>query len=77
MFSAAIGSADFEDISIRVHEDIHFLLFITEDDITLEYEDTVILRFTPNYHALIPTVEQLGEFIRDTATVNILDNDSE
>ena len=50
-------------------------LFTTDDEITLEYEDTVILRFTPDDPAFIPTVEGTGEYIRDTATVCIIDND--
>ena len=51
-------------------------LFTTNDEVTLEYNDTVILRFTPGSDRLIPGVESFGEFIRDTATVNIVDNDS-
>ena len=50
-------------------------LFTTNDDITLEYNDTVKLIFTPD--DLIPLLEDAGHFIRDTATVNIIDNDSE
>ena len=45
------------------------------DDIALEYDDSVILTFTPNDPDLISTVEAAGEYIRDTATVNIRDND--
>ena len=50
--------------------------FTTNDEVTLEYEDTVILRFTPDSDRLIPGVESVGQFIRDTATVTIIDNDS-
>ena len=44
--------------------------------IALEYDDTVMLRFTPDYDTFISDVENAGQFIRDTAIVNIIDNDS-
>ena len=52
-------------------------LFTTNDEVTLEYEDTVILRFTPQISALdlVKSVEGAGEYIRDTSTVFIIDND--
>ena len=51
-------------------------LFTSNDHITLEYDDRIQLVFTPNDPALIPGVESVGEYIRDTAIVNIIDNDS-
>ena len=51
-------------------------LFISNDETTLEYDDRVILTFTPDNPALIPGLEAQGEYIRHTATVNIIDNDS-
>ena len=51
-------------------------LFTRNDQITLEYDDRVQLVFTPSYPDLIPVVEDVGEYIRDTAIVNIIDNDS-
>ena len=53
---------------------VHLLPY--DDDITLEYDDSVILTFTPNDPDLISSLEAAGEYIRDTATVNIRDNDS-
>ena len=47
-------------------------MFITNDLITLEYDDTVILRFT----FTIDITQILTEYVRDTATVVIKDNDS-
>ena len=41
----------------------------------LEYDDRVQLRFTPDNPGLIPGIETAGEYIRDTATINIIDND--
>ena len=53
---------------------VHLLTY--DDNITLEYDDSVILTFTPNDPDLISSLEAAGEYIRDTATVNIRDNDS-
>ena len=39
-------------------------LFTTNDEVTLEYDDTVILRFNPTSPLLIPGVEGEGEFCR-------------
>ena len=50
-------------------------LFTVHDEITLEYEDRVLLRFTPAQAALIPVLESVFEYIRDTAIFNIIDND--
>lgn len=50
-------------------------LFTTNDEITLEYNDTVILKFISSLPELTQQLESAGEFLRDTATVNIVDND--
>ena len=50
-------------------------LYIMDDGITLEYDDRVLLRFTPDNVDLIPGLESVGEYVRDTATVKIIDND--
>ena len=77
MLSLLIGSSDFEDLQpITLNNNAMVRLFTTNDGVTLEYDDTVILRFTPDNPAFIPGVEGAGEFIRDTAVVNIIDNDS-
>ena len=51
-------------------------LFTSNDEITLEYDDRVILSFTPDNPALITGLEAEGEYVRNTATMNIIDNDS-
>ena len=56
------------------YADIH--LSINNDETTLEYDDSVILTFTPDNPALITALEAEGEYIRDSATVNIIDDDS-
>ena len=69
-------TADFERLEpIRVTNNAEIHLFVFNDEITLEYDDRVLLRFTPDNPALIPGLEANGEYIRDTATVCIIDND--
>ena len=41
----------------------------------MELEDRVLLRFNPASSALIPGLEGAFECVRDTATVNIIEND--
>ena len=50
-------------------------LFTRNDEITLEYNDSVILMFTPDNDTLIPGIEDVGEYVRNTTTVIIIDND--
>ena len=72
----SVGTSDFErlaPIGVRNRADIR--LFTDNDEITLEYDDRVLLRFTPDNPGLIPGLEGMGEYIRDTATVHIIDND--
>ena len=64
-------------ISISRNEPYNIRLFISNDDISLEYGDRVQLVFTPDNLALITGVEGLGQYIRTTAIVNIIDNDGE
>ena len=52
-------------------------LFTSNDQTTLEYDDRVILTFTPDNPALIDGLEAHGEYVRDTAIVNIIDHNSE
>ena len=49
-------------------------LFIANDEVTLEYEDRVLLNFHPTAADLIPGLEAVGEYVRNTAIVNIIDN---
>ena len=62
---------------IPVSNSVEIRLFTINDETTLEYDDRVILTFTPDNPLLIPGLEaQLGEYTRDTATVRIIDGDS-
>ena len=47
----------------------------SNDDVTLEFGDTAILRLDPSVPNTVEMVEGHGQFLRDTATVTILDND--
>ena len=57
--------------------DIDIQLFTRNDDITLEYADTVNLTFIVNsgLSGQIQQLEAAGEYIRDLAIVDIIDND--
>ena len=41
----------------------------------MENDETVVLRFEHSFPEFISVALAMGEFIRDTATVNIIDND--
>ena len=78
----SIEDSDFQSLTLSNQmvtptQDIAIQLFSRNDDITLEYNDTVILRFTanPGLAPLISQLEMAGEYIRDTAIVDIIDND--
>ena len=69
-------NSDFErltPISVTNTEDIR--IFLNNDDICLEYDDKIHLEFVPDNPILISGLELEGEYIRNTATVNIIDND--
>ena len=50
-------------------------LFTANDEVTLEYEDRVRLNFDPILANLITRLEDVGEYVRNTAIVNIIDDD--
>ena len=58
---------DVAQIELRTRNDI----------VTLEYDDTVILFFSPDESNLIEFYESEGEYIRDHVAVNIVDSDRE
>ena len=61
---------------IPVSNSVEIRLFTSNDETTLEYDDRVILTFTPDNPFLISGLEAQGEYTRDTATVHIIDDDS-
>ena len=50
-------------------------LFAANDEVTLEYEDRVKLDFIPTAADLITVLEAEGEYVRNSAIVNIIDSD--
>ena len=79
--SLAVGSSDFEEltpitvINNNYNPSTNVRLFTVNDETTLEYEDRVLLRFTPTQANLIPELASNYEHIRDTVVVNIIDDD--
>ena len=82
LFFNTIGFSDFESflsqtISItRFTNRAEIRLFSIDDHITLEYDDRVLLTFTPANPDFIPSLEGFGEYMRHTVTIDIIDNDS-
>ena len=71
------GQSDFESLMpISFVNEVEIRIFTSNDETTLEYNDSVILSFTPDNPAFITGLEAEGEYVRDTATVYIIDNDS-
>ena len=76
----SIGYSDYQGIvsrSVMVTSSVSTVirLFASNDEITLEYEDKVRLRFTPGEALLIPGLASNYEYLRDTLIINITDND--
>lgn len=69
-------TSDFEQFQpIEFSNSVWVSLFTANDEVTLEYDDKVQLNFTADNPGLIIGLETLGEYVRDTATINIIDND--
>ena len=62
----------FNPLPVRVSNSAVIRLGTNSGTITLEYDDRVRLMFTSDSSALLDGV---GEYIRDSTTVNIIDND--
>ena len=71
------GSSDFEKLQpVQTRgASVDIKLITIDDDIALEYDDTVTLQFNPQDPQKILQLKAAGEFIRDTAVLNIIDND--
>ena len=77
-FSLSIEGTDFalRDTHVTLSSGFSDVrLDASNDDVTLEIGDTVILRLDPTAANIVDLVEGQGQFLRDTATVTILDND--
>ena len=66
----------FSNISVQVVAD-NIVIQTIDDNITLEYNDRVNLVFTLSSEEvdLLQMLEAEGEYLRDTASVTIIDND--
>ena len=62
-------------VEVEGSDETRIELRTRNDDITLEYDDTIILVFTPDEDALIEFYEGEGEYIRDSVVVHIVDKD--
>ena len=51
------------------------ITIVTINDIAVEIKEAFILRFKPQTFSSIQHFEEAGEFIRDSALVNIIEND--
>ena len=74
-----LGDNDFRRltaITVRKNTNVHVRLFAVNDDITLETDDRIQLRFTPTNTDIINGFESAGEYIRARATIKIIDIDS-
>ena len=79
--SLCTGSSDFERMETHfitinaINNATDIAVFPVNDEITLEYNDRVLLRFTPAVTNLFSDLANQFEYIRGTAVVNIIDND--
>ena len=60
------------------HISVSIRMYIRNDEVTLEYDDQVALKFNPRINNFVQQFEDnKGEFIRNTATVTIVDKNRE
>ena len=64
------------EIEVEGNIEARIELNTIHDSISLEYNDTIILFFSPEESDLIEFYESEGEYIRDIVTVCIIDIDS-
>lgn len=83
MYFSSAGSSDFEDLPpqsvfIGLNDNATTPIYVNFDIVSLEYNDRIRLGFTPDFPHLRTTLEaNFGEYLRDSATVNIIDEQSE
>ena len=78
-FCPYVVSSDFEQIEpisvlVNIDETQEVTFFISNDEVALEYNDTVILIFEP-VADLVRFLEEHDEYVRETTIVQIIDND--
>ena len=80
LVSQSLGSTDFFNIppvnvEVEGSDAVMIELHTRNDAVTLEYDDTVLLLFSPDEDDLIEFYEEYGEYIRNSVVVRIIDND--
>ena len=77
ILTLTVGTTDFVAFSVTTVLDNRATipLLATKDGITLEYNDSVVFTFSLSFPGIIQVLKDAGEFLRDTATVNIIDVD--
>ena len=64
------------DVEVEGNIEAQIELSTINDAISLEYNDTLLLLFSPEESDLIEFYEGEGEYIRENVTVHIIDSDS-
>ena len=68
--------SDFQPLSVQViSESTDISLVTVDDEMGMECEESIRLEFVHQFPPYIIFLASQGEFIRDTAIVNIIDND--
>ena len=80
LVSHSLGPTDFfniQPVNVEVEgSNITSIILRTRNDaVTLEYDDSVLLIFSPYENDLIEFYEEEGEYIRNSVVVHIIDND--
>ena len=73
---ATAATSDFERLSpLRFTNYASFSLHIVNDNVTLEYDDRVQLKLSPDDPLRISSLESKGHYVRRNATIYINDTD--
>ena len=76
LYMTSTEAADYEDINIQVDSLSTRISFVAvDDDTVVELNESVVLQFVHVFIPYISFLESQGEFLRDTTTVDIIDND--
>ena len=78
-YTPSLDVDDFEPLSLELvpGENMEISLVTIDDEITLEYNDTILLEFEHENYETLETIMQNNEFLREKVVVHIIDNDRE
>ena len=68
-------TTDFEAIHQSIYGDNSEVTLRTNDDMTVEHNENILLKYQHQIPLYTSFVTREGEFFRETAIVNIIDND--